>query len=91
MSVDDPVVDLLPAERRPSTLRLDVTVHHLLTHTSGIADYAEEDDESPAYVEDYGSLWVDRPVYGMLRPDDFLPMYGSRSGSNITSRSISEE
>ena len=76
MSVDDPVVDLLPAERRPSTLRLDVTVHHLLTHTSGIADYAEEDDESPAYVEDYGSLWVDRPVYGMLRPDDFLPMYG---------------
>ena len=75
MSVDDPIVDLLPAERRPSTLRPDVTVHHLLTHTSGIADYAEEDDESPAYVEDYGSLWVDRPVYGMLRPDDFLPMY----------------
>ena len=29
-------------------------MHHLLTHTSGIADYAEEDDESPAYVEDYG-------------------------------------
>ena len=26
------------------TLRDDVTVHHLLTHTSGIADYAEEDE-----------------------------------------------
>jgi CubicO group peptidase (beta-lactamase class C family) len=76
MSFDDPIVDLLPADRRPSTLRPDVTVHHLLTHTSGIADYAEEDDESPAYVEDYGALWTDLPVYGMLRPDDFLPMFG---------------
>ena len=76
LSFDDRIVDVLPAERRPSTLLPEVTVHHLLTHTSGIADYAEEDDESPAYIEDYGSLWVDKPVYGMLRPDDFLPMYG---------------
>ena len=67
-----PVVELVPPERRPSTLRPDVTVHHLLSHTSGIADYAEEEDED----EDYAAHWVDRPVYRMLRPADFLPMFG---------------
>jgi CubicO group peptidase (beta-lactamase class C family) len=78
LSLDDAVVDVLPPERRPSTLRPDVTVEHLVTHTSGIADYAEEDDEHPAYLEDYGSLWEHLPVYAMLRPDDFLPLYGDR-------------
>jgi len=73
---EDPVIDILPSERRPSTLRSDVTVHHLLTHTSGIADYAEEGEDSSAYVEDYGALWDDRPTYRMLRPADFLPLFG---------------
>jgi CubicO group peptidase (beta-lactamase class C family) len=68
-----PVVSLLPAARRPATLRPDVTVHHLLTHTSGIADYAEE--EGPDAV-DYGTLWTDRPCYRMERPADFLPLFG---------------
>ena len=67
-----PVVEVLPPERRPATLRPDVTVHHLLSHTSGIADYAEEEDEDA----DYAALWVDRPVSAMLRPADFLPMFG---------------
>jgi len=71
----DRVVDLVPAERRPRTMSVDVSVHHLLTHTSGIGDYAEEDEDVPNYVEDYGSLWVDRPTYTMERPDDFLPLY----------------
>ena len=73
---DERLMEILPAERRPSTLNPEVTIHHLLTHTSGIADYAEEDEDSPGYVEDYGALWRDRPCYRMLRPDDFLPMYG---------------
>jgi CubicO group peptidase (beta-lactamase class C family) len=68
-----PVVSLLPADRRPSTLRPDVTVHHLLTHTSGIADYAEEEWPDPV---DYATLWTDRPCYRMERPADFLPMFG---------------
>ena len=69
---EDRVVDVLPAGRRPATLHPDVTVHHLLTHTSGIADYAEEEDED----FDPGALWADRPVAGMLRPADFLPLFG---------------
>jgi CubicO group peptidase (beta-lactamase class C family) len=72
---DTPVVDVLPAVRRPSTLLPDVTVHHLLSHTSGIADYFEEEDPD---VGDFGALWIDRPSYRMLRPADFLPLFGDR-------------
>lgn len=70
---DTPVHDVLPPERRPATLRPDVTVAHLLTHTSGIADYAEEEGEDAL---DYADLWIDRPCYRMLRPADFLPLFG---------------
>ena len=72
VAFDSTVVSVLPTDRRPATLRPDVTVHHLLSHTSGIADYAEEEDED----EDYAAHWVDRPVYRMLSPADFLPMFG---------------
>lgn len=56
LALDVAVVDVLSRERRPTTLRDDVSVHHLLTHISGIADYAEEDEALPGYVADYASL-----------------------------------
>lgn len=76
LALDTAVSDVLPPHRRPSTLDYRVTVHHLLTHTSGIGDYAEEDPGQPNYLDDYGSLWRLRPSYGMERVDDFLPLYG---------------
>lgn len=76
--LDRPVVGLLPPDRRPSTLRDDVTVHHLLSHTSGIADYCEEDEDHPDHVADYAALWETRPSYRMERPADFLPLFGDR-------------
>lgn len=72
LGFDTPVVDLLPPGRRPARLRVDVTAHHLLCHTSGIADYAEEEDDRL----DYAAIWHDRPSYRMLRPADFLPLFG---------------
>jgi len=69
------VADVLPAHRRPSTLDAAVTVHHLLCHTSGIADYAEEDEDSPGYLDDYAALWIDRPSYAVERSADFLPLF----------------
>jgi CubicO group peptidase (beta-lactamase class C family) len=69
------VVDLLPEDRRPSTLLPEVTVHHLLSHTSGIADYFEEEPLDGSEEGDYADLWVERPSYTMLRPADFLPMF----------------
>ena len=76
VAFETPVVDVLPAARRPSTLLPAVTVHHLLCHTSGIADYCEEDEDSPAYLADYADLWRDLPSYSVTRPAKFLPLFG---------------
>jgi CubicO group peptidase (beta-lactamase class C family) len=48
----------------------DVTVEHLLTHSSGIADDADEEDG-----EDYSALFVDRPNYSIRNTVDFLPQF----------------
>ncbi|WP_440109571.1 serine hydrolase domain-containing protein [Paenibacillus sp. QZ-Y1] len=47
-----------------------VTVHQLLTHTSGIPDYFDEE-----VMEDFSELWKERPVYSMRELSDFLPMF----------------
>lgn len=78
VGLHDRLVDVLPAERRPRHLRDDVTVHHLLTHTSNIADYAEEDEGLPGYVEDYAALWRDLPMYRMRSDVDLLPLFADR-------------
>ena len=66
------VVDILPPERRPSTLLPEVTLHHLLSHTSGVADYAEEEGDDAV---DYADLWVDRPCYRIRRLTDYLALF----------------
>jgi len=50
--------------------RSGITVRHLLTHSSGITSYFEE-DVNP----DYEALWKDVPVYRMQIPRDFLPLF----------------
>jgi CubicO group peptidase (beta-lactamase class C family) len=47
-----------------------VNMHHLLTHTSGVPDYFDEETQ-----DDYGALWKERPNYSMISPRDFLPMF----------------
>ncbi len=46
----------------------EITLRHLLTHTSGIADDAVEEAG-----ESYEALFVDRPNYAVTRTEDFLP------------------
>lgn len=48
----------------------DVTVHHLLTHTSGIPDYFDEE-----IMDDFEELWVKTPMYHIRRLHDFLPLF----------------
>ena len=47
-----------------------VNLLHLLTHTSGIADDADEEAG-----EDYADLWKTRPVYSVLETRDYLPLF----------------
>lgn len=75
LGLHDAVVDLLPDDRRPRTLRADVTIHHLLTHTSGIADYFEEDEDLPGYREDYGAMWDELPTYRVRDYAALLPLF----------------
>jgi CubicO group peptidase (beta-lactamase class C family) len=68
LTMDTGAIDYLelPGTRVPA----DVTVYHLLTHTSGIGDDSEEEDG-----EDYEDVWVDRPNYSVTRTSDFLPQF----------------
>ena len=51
-----------------TTISREVTLRHLLTHTSGIADDADEEAG-----EDYAALWEARPCYSVMTTADFLP------------------
>lgn len=53
-----------------TTIGPAVTLLHLLTHTSGIADDADEEAG-----EDYDELWVDKPNYSVTEARDFLPQF----------------
>ncbi|WP_404349219.1 beta-lactamase family protein [Sutcliffiella horikoshii] len=48
----------------------EVTVHQLLTHSSGIPDYFDEE-----VMDDFEELWVKNPMYHMKRLEDFLPLF----------------
>jgi len=52
----------------------DVTVRHLLTHTSGIGDDADEEAG-----ESYEAIWRDRPNYSVIETADFLPQFVHRA------------
>ncbi|SES40319.1 serine hydrolase [Psychrobacillus sp. OK032] len=47
-----------------------ITIHHLLTHTSGIPDYFDEE-----IMDDFEELWIESPMYHMRSLSDFLPLF----------------
>lgn len=51
-----------------------ITVHHLLTHTSGVPDYFDEET-----MDDFADLWKERPMYLLKNLKDFLPMFQNDS------------
>jgi CubicO group peptidase (beta-lactamase class C family) len=61
----------------------DVTVHHLLTHTSGLPDYFDEEVE-----DDYSALWADVPMYEIRGPGDLLPLFGGKPAGEQPGRSF---
>ncbi len=49
----------------------EVTIHSLLTHTSGIADYFDEDGND----DEWEKLWAEKPIYGIKTLSDYLPLF----------------
>ncbi len=70
LSLDGKLWDILPYDLGEVDKR--VTVRHLLTHTSGIGDYIDE--EAPNSMEQLGALYKQYPVYLWERLDYYLPM-----------------
>lgn len=64
---DDAVIDLVAPELRPIDLDPRVTFHHLLGHTSGIGDYADEYDGPP-----YEAIWETVPPGAIRGPRDLI-------------------
>lgn len=52
------------------TFSHDVNIHQLLSHTSGIPDYFDEET-----MTDFEQLWVETPMYRMEHPKDLLPLF----------------
>ena len=56
-----------------TTISEQVEVRHLLTHTSGIGDDADEEAG-----ESYEAIWQERPSYRVLETADFLPQFAQK-------------
>jgi len=68
LTFDTPVVERLGLEGTP--LSKEVNVFHLLTHTSGIGDDADEEAG-----ERYEDVWKTKANYSVIETRDFLPQF----------------
>jgi CubicO group peptidase (beta-lactamase class C family) len=63
---------VLPTEHRTSALTGAHTLHHLLSHTSGLPNY--HDDEALTW-DSFLSCWDRVPCQRARRPADLLPLF----------------
>src|SRR5260221_10829089 len=68
LAFDTPVIDFLGLQE--TAISRAVNVFHLLTHTSGIADDADEESG-----EVYADIWKTRANYAVTETADFLPQF----------------
>lgn len=68
LSFSDTLGQLLPIDLYQ--IDPDVTVEQLLTHTSGVPDYFDEQ-----VMDEYEQLWTDFPNYKIRKNSDLLPLF----------------
>jgi CubicO group peptidase (beta-lactamase class C family) len=74
LSLDASVVDCLGLEH--TTIPKEATVQHMLTMTSGIADWFEESGDWEAT---WAALCREHPVYLFRRNEDYLPLFANKT------------
>jgi len=67
-----PVMEVLPAGWRPRALTPEHTLHHVLSHTSGLGNY--HDTESMTW-DSFLSCWDRVPTYHARGPADMVPLF----------------
>ncbi|ASA23065.1 serine hydrolase domain-containing protein [Paenibacillus donghaensis] len=72
LSLDSPLAACMDTAQFP-LFDPAITVHQLLTHSSGIADYFDEE-----LMDDFEELWITKPMYTLRRLADFVPMFSSQ-------------
>lgn len=72
VSLDRPVLEVLPREQHTAALTPSVTLHHLLSMTSGLPSYLDDDD--PTWAS-FTANWDRIPTYHVRRPVDMLPAF----------------
>jgi CubicO group peptidase (beta-lactamase class C family) len=75
IALHQPVQELLPVAQRPTAMTAEHTVHHLLSHTSGLADYSDDEDQS---WTSFTAIFDRIPSYHLRRPADLLPLFADR-------------
>jgi CubicO group peptidase (beta-lactamase class C family) len=82
LRLDDRITDII--DLTGTQIPTDVTIAHLLTHTSGIADDADEE-----LGENYEDLFIDKPNYSIRNCVDFIPQFAYKepkfkAGTNVS-------
>ncbi|MEZ4590303.1 MAG: serine hydrolase domain-containing protein [Chloroflexota bacterium] len=70
---DTPIHDLLDLSQ--TTIPTNVTIFHLLTMSSGIADWFEE---SETWEADWAALCREHPLYLLRQNADYLPLFSQK-------------
>ena len=74
LSLDTRVVDSLGLEN--TTIPREATIWHMLTMTSGIADWFEESGD---WEENWAALCREHPIYLFRRNADYLPLFVNKA------------
>lgn len=75
LKIDDKIHTYLELEN--SQIDKDITVYHLLTHTSGVGEYF---DEMNATDDDWFALWEKKAIYTVKTLKDYYEMFKDKDG-----------